>query len=264
MGNDIFQLKPNIYGFGIDLVALWKRYRQKPNPVEKVALRFIELFEQHGILAAQIPRFLPQVELAQLVSPMSLLPALTGEVLDSACVLFGVRREWLEGASDQIYEHRYCYKSPTRLFDELKSIEKPAMVAPVRALTTQKQLDLRAPTSQRIELVLVETIGWLDDEEIARYRPFSDGWDWVYPPCRLQLKAMIREYGSPVPLFQVTQHEIDLIYSGGIVPKSLMRSALSTNPSLEDYCMSFERNRQAREVEELEEVISYQRQWFPR
>jgi len=264
MENDIFQLKPNIYGFGIDLVALWKRYKQKRNPVEKVALRFIELFEQHGVVVTQIPRLLPGIELAQLSSPASLLPALTNDVLNAACALFGVRREWLEGASEQIYEHRYCYKSPTRFFDELTSIERRAMVAPIRALTTQKQLDLRAPTSQRIELVMVEIAGWLGDEEIESYRPFSDGWEWGYPPCRLQLKAMIREYGSPVPLFQVTQREIDLIYSGGIIPKSLMRGALCTDPSLDDYCMSFERNRQAREVEELEEVISLQRQWFPR
>lgn len=27
--NDIFQLKPNIYGFSIDLKALWKRWKQR-------------------------------------------------------------------------------------------------------------------------------------------------------------------------------------------------------------------------------------------
>jgi hypothetical protein len=263
--SDIFQIKPSFYGVGIDLIALWKRIRrQPPNVVEKVALRFIELFEQHGVVVTQIPKLLPGIELAQLSSPASLLPALTNDVLNAACTLFGVRREWLEGASEQIYEHRYCYKSPTRFFDELASIERRAMVAPVRALTTQKQLDLHAPTSQRVELVMVEVAGWLGDEAIESYRPFSDGWEWGYPPCRLQLKAMIREYGSPVPLFQVTQREMDLIYLGGIIPKSLMCGALCTDPSLEDYCMSFERNRQAREVEELEEVISYHQQWFPR
>lgn len=111
---------------------------------------------------------------------------------------------------------------------------------------------------------MVEIAGWLGDEAIESYRPFSDGWEWGYPHCRLQLKAMIREYGSPVPLFQVTQREMDLIYSGGIVPKSLMRSGFCTDPSLDDYCMCLERNRQARELEELDEVISYQRQYFPR
>jgi hypothetical protein len=262
---DIFQIKPSFYGVGIDLIALWRWIRrQRPSVVDKVALRFIELFEQHGVVVTQIPRLLPSIELAQLSSPASLLPALTNDVLNAACALFGVRREWLEGDSEQIYEHRYCYKSPSRFFDELTSIERPAMIAAVRALTSQKQLDLHAPTSQRIELVMVEVAGWLGDEEIESYRPFSDGWEWGYPPCRLQLKAMIREYGSPVPLFQVTQREIDLIYSGGIIPKSLMRSALCTDPSLDDYCMSFEKNVHAREVDELEEAISHQSQWFPR
>jgi hypothetical protein len=39
-----------------------------------------------------------------------------------------------------------------------------------------------------------------------------------------------------------------------------MRGALCTSPSLEDYCMSMQENRQAKEIEELEAVMRFQSQ----
>jgi len=91
--SDIFQIKPNFYGVGIDLIALWKRIRrQPPSVVEKVALRFIELFEQHDVVVTQIPRLFPSIELAQLSSPASLLPALTYNSQHGGALMF---RFWL-------------------------------------------------------------------------------------------------------------------------------------------------------------------------
>lgn len=258
MGNDIFQFKPNFHGIGIDFNALWKRVRKQPaSPVEKVAARFVELFDQHGVAVTQIPRLLPAIGLATLASPASLLAALTPEVLETAWALFGVRREWLEGTSEQIYEHRFCYKMPHQFFEELTTLAPPAMLAPVRAFTTNKRLDYRSTHSQRLELVLVERVDWLGDIEIVRYRPFSDGWEWGYERTRLELKAIVASYGAPVPLFKVSSEEIDSLYSGEIFPGRLFRSALLTNPSLEDYCMPANRNVHAREVDELDQVAMY-------
>lgn len=173
MGNDIFQFKPNFHGIGVDFNALWKKVRKQPaSPFEKVAARFVELFAHHGVAVTQIPRLLPSIGLAQLVSPASLLAALTPEVLQKACALFGVRYEWIEGTSDQIYEHRFCYKVSYQFFEELDALAPAAMIAPVRAFTTDKQLDYRSSNSQRLELVLVERIAWMGDIEVVRYRPF--------------------------------------------------------------------------------------------
>ncbi|RCS30163.1 hypothetical protein DEO45_08875 [Rhodanobacter denitrificans] len=189
-----------------------------------------------------------------------MLTALTDEVLEAASALFGVRREWLEGASERIYPLRHCYKSPHRFFEELRSLAPPAMILPVRAFTTDKHLDYRKWGSQRLELVLVERAGWLgDDEEIERYRPFSDGWEWGYERTRLELKAIVANYGHPVPLFQVSRKAMDALYSGEIFPRALLQGPLCTDPSLEDYCMPVSQNRQARETEELEEVAVYRK-----
>lgn len=259
MADAIFQIKPSIYGIGIDLRAVWQRLSGAPeNPVEQVAVRFIELFEAHGVAVTQIPRLIPDLTLAQLASPKDLLPALTGPVLDAACALFGTRREWLEGQGDEIYACGYCYKSPQRFFAELRQLSSPDTIAPVRAVTTVNRLDYRSRAVQRIELVMVETAAWIGDEAIERFRVFSDGWDWRYPECRIQLKAMIRTYGEPVPLYTVTPKEIEAWHAGRVVPRSLMRGALCTSPSLEDYCMSASENAQSKEVDELEAVARYQ------
>lgn len=261
MANDLFLVRPHFHGVGIDLVEAWRRWKgRKPSDIERVAVRFVELFDAHDVAVTQIPRLIPEITLAQLASPSGLLPALTGDVLDTACTLFGIRREWLEGQGDRIYDSSYCYKSPERFFAELKQLSSPATIAPVRAVATVDSLDYRSSAVQRVELVMVETAAWIGDEEIERFRVFSDGWDWRYPECRIQLKAMIRAYREPVPLYTVTPKEIEAWYAGEVVPRALMRGALCTSPSLEDYCMSMQENRQAKEIEELGAVMRFQSQ----
>jgi hypothetical protein len=261
MAGDVLLVRPSVGGIGVDLGELWRRIKRKgPDPVEQVAVRFVELFDAHGVEVTQIPRLIPEITLAQLASPKDLLAGLTGSVLHKACVLFGIRREWLEGQGDVIYDCGYCYKSPERFFAELKQLSSPATIAPVRAVATVDSLDYRSSAVQRVELVMVETAAWIGDQEIERFRVFTDGWDWRYPECRIQLKAMIRAYREPVPLYTVTPKEIEAWYAGEVVPRALMRGALCTSPSLEDYCMSMQENRQAKEIEELEAVMRFQSQ----
>ena len=259
MANDLFLVRPHFHGVGIDLVEAWRRWKgRKPSNIERVAIRFVELFDAHGVAVTQIPWLIPEITLAQLASPSDLLPALTGDVLDTACTLFGIRREWLEGQGDRTYDSSYCYKFPERFFADLKQLSSPAMIAPVRAVAAADSLDYRSRAIQRVELVMVETAGLIGDETIERFRVFSDGWDWGYQECRIQLKAIVRAYGQPVPLYKVKPEEIEKLYAGTIVPRMLMRGALCTTPSLEDYCMSVSENMQAKEVDELDDVIRYQ------
>lgn len=260
MSEDIFEFKPNFYGVGIDLKALWKKIRRQPHrPIDVVAIRFVEVFEKHGVAVTQIPRLLPTIDLSQLASSSQLLSSLTDKVLETTSDLFGVRREWLEGTSSQIYPLRSCYKQPHRFFEELRALASPATLLPVRAFTTDNNLDYRKSSNQRLELVLLERVDWLGDEEIVRYRPFSDGWEWCYERTRLELKAIVANYGHPVPLFQISQKDMDALYSGEVFPRALLKGSLSTFPSLEDYCMPLNRNVRARETEELESVAVYQK-----
>lgn len=242
----------------LSLIDRFKSWLQGNDRKSTLATRFIELFEKHGVHRNQIPRLLEHdLKLSDVRDNATLLAVLNDSQLDAACAMFGVRREWLDGVDSRLYELQYCYKEPRRFFAQLDLLKTPANIFPVRALSSRLQLDRHANTSQRIELIMLETIATIGEQEIYRFRPFSDGWNWGYPECRLQLKAIIRAYGKPVPLYEVSAEEIESIYSGEIVPGTLMHGSLLTSPSLEDYCMSKQESPQAKETEELDSVIEY-------
>jgi hypothetical protein len=263
MGDDIIEIKPGIGPFKLNVVALVRRLREmgKNDPVAVVAQRFLDLFQKHGVAIPQIPRLIPQLTLDKLRSVDSLLPALTNDVLESAAMLFGVRRPWLEGVDDRIYETLTCYKQPHIFFEEYASLALPANGFAVRALSTLKALDRRNTRLQQLALVFVEKVQDLDCEEINRYRVFCEEWDWSYPPSRIQLKAMARlaflNYRKPIPLYQVKPAILQQIINGECVPHSALQGCLLTNPSLEDFALSTKESVQAKEVDELPTVLDY-------
>lgn len=245
--------------------SLWDRFRKfwrtnrEPAP-DSVESRFVKLFEDHGVHRNQIPRLLASdLKLSDLRDDVTLLAALSDSHLAAACELFGVRREWLEGESPRMYETRWCYKAPSNLLTELSRLGSPPEIAPLRAVATSLPLDNRSSVGHRVELILVETAGWLGEKEIPRFRVFSDGFNWIYEESRLQIKAMLRAYGRPVPLYEVTTKQIENLYAGYIVPAALLRGSLCTSPSLEDYCMRHDENRHAKDVGELHQVYEYMR-----
>jgi hypothetical protein len=87
--------------------------RWKARHVTSVSQRFVELFEAHGVRRNQIPRVLGyDLALGDLVDDASLLAKLTEPLLDAACSLFGVRREWLDVAGEDPYSNHAFYKKP--------------------------------------------------------------------------------------------------------------------------------------------------------
>jgi hypothetical protein len=114
-------------------------------------------------------------------------------------------------------------------------------------------------------LLLVEKLANVEDIDkiwdIERYHIFCDGWNWAHPPCRIQLKAMVRIIdqiiGERVPLFQVNAAQLDAVREGRLVPRQFVNRCLLTNPSLEDYTNSKSEHAQAKETEELPSVMEY-------
>lgn len=267
MGKEVFQLKPNFYGIGIDLRALYERWKERSGQapsdsgeVATVARRFLQMLAEHGVPPASIPQLLPILRYEDLRDEASLLSALTPEILGQAASLFGVRMAWLTGADDVIYDVDYSYKSPSRLGEKLAQLKPDIYNLPLRALSTSKYLDRQASHVQRLELVAVEPIATIDETTIYRFHPFADGWEWKYEECRIQLKAMVRALGHPVPLYEVTQEKIELAYSGGLFYRSALRGALITDPSLEDYAMTPVENVHAKEIDEMHRVRMYMRE----
>lgn len=263
MSDDLIECKPGIGPFKLNLVAVWKRLFNKVqnDPVTIVARRFFQAFQDHGIPVAQIPRLIPQLSLDKLVSPESLLPALNSEVLNAAANLFRIRRAWLEGIGEQIYDTVWCYKAPERFFQELSSIEIKRVSYPIIAFCSGNNLDARSNDEQPIVLVLKEKVCDVDEDEVYRYRIFEDGWRWGYWKCRIQLKAMARivdkVYSQRIPMYQVDRKTLEEIESGYCVPRSSLFRRPLDNISLEDFALSPEESHQSKESEELPAVVEY-------
>ena len=238
--------------------------RTPSNSVDTVAARFLRVFQDHGVEASQIPRLLPEIKLADLQSPATLLAALTPEILDKTAQFFGVRPQWLEGVDDEVYDYLAVSKQPETLLERLAAIcasqpEKPHF--PLRILATRKDLDWRNDDAQYLAPVLVERIATLGDEEICRYHVYRDGFDWSHLPSRIELKAIarvvFRGLNAPVPLLVVSPKEMDNILDGRLIPRRFLSGCLVTNPSLEDFALSKAESPVARETEELPAVLDY-------
>jgi hypothetical protein len=236
--------------------------KPEASSLDTVARRFLQVFQEHGVEKAQIPRLLPQIQLGDLKTHETLLDALTPEILDQAAQLFGVRVSWLEGVDDQIYEYCHCYKQPERLFEHLATLrrdEDGSFDIPVRVLVATDHLDSNAPRQQPLVLVLVEKVAELGEEEIERYYIYHDGWDWSYFPTRIQLKAMVRMIYKflhmPVPIFVINPGDLQNIFDGMQIPRRCLDRCPITDPSLEDY--AFAESGFGKEAEEIPAVLEY-------
>jgi len=263
MSDDIIEIKPTLGPVTIDLIALLRKLAggPKPDPVAVVAKRFVELFAAHGVAVTQIQHFLPQLTLDKVQKPEMLLGALTPDVLEQAAQLFKIRRTWLEGVDNQIYDCAFCYQVPKAFFEELATVPITHEYVPVRGLFCTETLDCRNPTSQPIALVLIEKIRELGDTEIFRYRVFHDDWDWNYPKSRIQLKAMVRVmeqlHLGPVPLDLVKPAIVEQVQEGKMIPRPYLLRAPTSDPSLEDYACTEQEHAQAKECDELPYVQKY-------
>lgn len=174
---------------GEKLVRLFKWLKERRHSVpESVSARFIQLFESHNVHRNQIPRFFGHgLTLKDVQSDADLLLKLDETLLQAACDLFAVRREWLDGAEKQIFPIHSFYKHPDTFFEFLDAL---------KAASPDKELSgvVLAPIEQRPNaeavLVLQETVGWVGDKAIYRYH-FCDVWTLSYWKSRTYLTACV-------------------------------------------------------------------------
>jgi hypothetical protein len=235
--------------------------RSKPDPVSLVAHRFIQLFSEHGVPTAQIPRLVPNLTLDKLISPEALLPHLTGELLEQVAHLFAVRRTWIEGVEDVIYDCSSCYKDPTQFFEDLARINTDGVVYPIRALFCTSTLSMQDNRTQSLALVLLDKIAGIGEETICRYHVCFDQWDWGYWKCRIQLKAMAplvdKLFHKRIPPYQATPQVVETICSGACIPHIHPSRRMSEEISLEDFALGPDESARSKEPEELPTVLEY-------
>lgn len=261
---DIIEIKPKVGPIALNVRELWRWLSKRALNAKttSVAKRFIQLFEWHGLQVTQIQHFFPEITLDKLESPECLAASLTTQRLDEAAELFGVRRSWLDGVDDQIYEYRSCYKAPGQLFGPLKRIvETDDWAVPVRAVCVNKDLNFLSADFQPLVLVLVQKVKQVGDIEVERYQVHTEVLDWSHSGCRIQIKAMVRLINlglqKPVPLYSGRRGQLEKLARGQLVPRQLLHGPLVTDPSLEDYSLSSDESAVAKECAELPDVLEY-------
>lgn len=160
--------------------------RKRRRPQETIAGRFIRLFESHGVHRNQIPRFFGHgLALKDVQNDADLLTKLDEAVLQAACDLFAVRREWLDGADAEAYSCHDFYKHPE---------EVAGFLCALRAANPEGDLHgvLLAPKQEDGEalIVLYETIGWIGDKAVCRYHLLGN-WSFSYWKSRGYLAACV-------------------------------------------------------------------------
>lgn len=178
---------------GLSIFEFFLKWYRKIRPVnqepkETIATRFFKLFEVHGVHRNQIPGLIGRgLTIADVQSEESLLPKLDEELLNYACELFAVRREWLDGADDQIYPLHDFYKWPEKFaeFLDRKLVDKAAYDMTGVVLATK---DLKRHNSALI--ILEEPVGNVGDRLIYRYH-LCYNWTFAYWKARAYLTACV-------------------------------------------------------------------------
>jgi hypothetical protein len=179
--------------------SLFDRFKKFFNDNEKilveesVATRFVRLFESHGVHRNQIPRFFGHgLTIAGVKDDDALLPQLTESILDAACKLFSVRREWLDGAELQAHPCYDFYKAPDEFcefVENLKSDNRSSHLGGVLIAPMEEYGDAQAL------LILEETIGYIGEKPICRFHLCND-WIFSYWKARAYLTACIAILGK--------------------------------------------------------------------
>lgn len=174
---------------GEKLVRLLKWLKEKRHSApESVPARFIRLFESHNVHRNQIPRFFGHgLTLKDVQSDADLVLKLDETLLQAACDLFAVRREWLDGAEKQIFPIHRFYKHPNAF---LEFIDALRAASPDKELSGVVLAPIEPGPNAEAVLVLHETVGWVGDKAIYRYY-FCDQWTLSYWKSRAYLTACV-------------------------------------------------------------------------
>jgi hypothetical protein len=170
---------------GFTLVENIKKLFEKP--ASTVTSRFVRLFEEHGVNRNQIPSFFGHgLTVAIVANDETLLSVLTEEILNAACELFAIRREWLDGVDAQIYPTHDFYKQPEKFCEFIVSLDE-------RKKGRVNGMLFVADTPSRnhdAAIILEEELGFAGEKIIYRYH-ICNNWFFYYWKSRVYLTACI-------------------------------------------------------------------------
>ncbi|ACA88881.1 hypothetical protein [Shewanella woodyi] len=236
------------------------------NPVFKLAERFLEVFESHGVHLNEIPRCIPEkfgISLVELANKDKLIEKLTPDLIDWFCSIFNIRRDWLEANGNYIYDTKNYYKnehSLLRLLKDLKEQHHSSMR--VIAYKDVKELDSGGERPQDVNLLIVIPAFKIDDRLVMKYIPTSTQWDWGYWRSRYQFKGITRVCYKKLDLtfdgYNLDSEKMAELSSGGVFPKLIIdETPMGYTWYPDDYTDKETESRCAKETHENRSILDY-------
>lgn len=158
--------------------------KKSHNRDELISTRLINLCNAHGVARYQIPAVLGNsITHDDVKSDESFLRVINEKILNDACFMFGVNRDWLDGASKKVYDSKHFYKSPHKFNNFISELLSSTNVQSLSGILIT-QLSMCRNTES---LLLIQ-------EEVSdgyyRYY-FCNGWIFSYWKSRAYLSACI-------------------------------------------------------------------------
>lgn len=237
------------------------------SPAYRIVSRVRELLAAHDLSVQQLLAIAPSDwgwTLDSIANDQRLSQAITPERLVWIADQFGVRREWISGIDDQIYDLVWGYKQLDRLAQSLA--EQNALVPGVRMTAfVDESNSIDSEDSGRKSVVLVVSaqnqISVESSVMALRHVVCGDDFAWSHWPTRRDVKAFTRwclqEFTTFTRIVPVTTTELDQIRSGHRFPGPYIPAATSSNWQLEDYALTTDESVFAKEAHEVEQVISH-------
>lgn len=200
------------------VLGLFKRRKQRVQEQESVATRFVRVFEAHGVHRNQIPRFIGHgLTVKDVKDEDSLLAKLDEPLLDAVCEKFAVRREWLDGADEQVYEIHDSYPVPEHFAEFLATLKTNNEAGELNGYLLVPH---KANRDSDALLILSDVVGQIGDTAIRRYH-LCQYPSFGYWKSRVHLTACIAiawKNGIYVKGLRMPHGEVQRMFHGTSLP----------------------------------------------
>ena len=207
-----------------------------------LADRFLLAFKAHGIEPAQIPRYIPDLALADLARNDKLIAALDHGIIAETCQRFNLRQDWLEGKNVPIYPRPTFYKQLDAFVDFIAEItSKHKDIRGFAIKSHEDTLKKEGPYDLPIVQLFAASIDdWEQStgEPIWSYFITNDQYSWGYWKARYHIKAMTyiaHTFGVHTFGCQLNRDDICQLLAGKTFPGPLLEDVSYVAWHPEDY-----------------------------
>lgn len=247
----------------IDLIVRfvgYKKSQQEQKHSENLVGRFLRVHREHDVLPIQIPRVLElegQLQPNEVLNQKLLLPRLNNEILNKTCILYGVRREWLDGEPISPYPSLFFYRNPRALIDFLAEISKKHKTLRLWCFKPNN-VPIKRVSGNDLYIVICADSIILGERIIERFYPLDSDWPWDHQPARLDFKTMVYvcwQFGIHPLGREAPRAELQAVRNGVKFPSSLNCYRNSRHWYPDDYIFTDRESPVAKDSNEAELIV---------